>query len=356
MSDATISPPTSRCSGCGSDYATRLLACPRCHRLTFAEELKGFAAAAEEAGRAGDLTRALGSWREALALLPPSSRQHDTVQARVIELSRLVDESPAVSSPRPQQAAEPARGAGWGGGAGAAGVGTLAVLLWKFKFLVVLALTKGKLLLLGLTKASTFFSMFLSLGVYWAEFGWWLALGLVLSIYVHEMGHVAALRRFGIQAGAPMFIPGLGAMVRLKQTLPDARADARVGLAGPIWGLGAALVTYGLSLAFGSATLAAITKWAALINLFNLIPIWQLDGSRGFRSMSRPQRWFCALAIAVMWSATSQGLLVALLALAALRAATERGADEPDRTATMQYVFLVVTLSALMMIPVPLPG
>ena len=59
--------------------------------------------------------------------------------------------------------------------------------------------------------------MFAFFGVYWSIYGWPLALGLVVSIYIHEMGHVAMLRRLGIAAGAPLFIPGMGAVVMLKQ-------------------------------------------------------------------------------------------------------------------------------------------
>src|SRR3989454_12639768 len=81
--------------------------------------------------------------------------------------------------------------------------------------------------------------MLLSAGVYWAAWGWKFALGVVLSIYVHEMGHVQALQRYGIKATAPMFIPGVGAVVRLKQYPASPREDARVGLAGPLGGLGA---------------------------------------------------------------------------------------------------------------------
>src|SRR2546430_4861243 len=82
--------------------------------------------------------------------------------------------------------------------------------------------------------------MLLSAGVYWTIWGWKFALGVVLSIYVHEMGHVQALQRYGIKATAPMFIPGVGAVVRLKQYPADRREDARVGLAGPLWGRPAA--------------------------------------------------------------------------------------------------------------------
>ena len=69
--------------------------------------------------------------------------------------------------------------------------------------------------------------MLASLGVYWTLYGWPLALGLVLSIYVHEMGHVAMIRRYGSAASAPMFIPGFGAFIQLRAMnlppVPDSR-------------------------------------------------------------------------------------------------------------------------------------
>src|SRR5207253_3148688 len=112
-------------------------------------------------------------------------------------------------------------------------------------------LSKVKFLLLGLTKASTIISMFAFFGLYWSTFGWPLALGLVVSIYIHEMGHVAMLRRLGIASSAPMFIPGVGALVMLKQHVDDPRTDARIGLAGPVWGLGAGLAALGVHAATG---------------------------------------------------------------------------------------------------------
>ena len=78
-------------------------------------------------------------------------------------------------------------------GRGAAGPGALGASLVKFKFALIFLLTKATLLLLGLTKASTFVSMLLSAGVYWTIWGWKFAVGVVLSIYVHQMGHVQAL-------------------------------------------------------------------------------------------------------------------------------------------------------------------
>jgi Zn-dependent protease len=261
----------------------------------------------------------------------------------VVELSRGVEEKPAASGDRP----------GWAR-AGTA-VGLLGLLLWKSKFVLVFVLTKVKFLVLGLGKAGTAFSMVLSLGVYWAAWGWRFALGLILAMYVHEMGHVAALRRCGIAATAPMFVPGLGAFVRLKQTLRSAREDARVGLAGPIWGLGATLAAYAGYAVLGWPVLAAIAKFSAWLNLFNLLPVWQLDGGRAFATLSRGQRWGIAAACGAAWLVTREGLLLLLLLAAATRAWRGGTADEPDRMVFVQFAGLVFVLAFLTTIPVAVP-
>ena len=244
----------------------------------------------------------------------------------------------------------------WSGGAVSGLAATLALAAWKFKFLAVLLLTKGKILLLGLTKASTFLSMFVSIGVYWTVFGGWFAAGLVLSIYVHEMGHVVALARYGIHAGAPLFVPGLGAFIRLRQELTDPKQDARVGLAGPFWGLAAALACLAAYVVTRLPVLAALAQFGAIINLFNLLPIWHLDGGRAFRSLNRSQRWLAVAAIAAAWAVTDEGLLVLLLLGGIARTVTDKPSDKPDGAVAGQYAFLVWILAALTRLPVRLPG
>jgi Zn-dependent protease len=313
--------------------APRLLSCPGCRRLVHADELKSLAAEAEGAEARGDLGAALACWRRADELLPPDSRQHEAVGVRIQALSGRVGTVPE----------SPAEGSGWR--KGAAGAGTLGLL----GFL----LTKGKFLLVGLTKASTFFSMILAFGVYWSLWGWKFAAGLVLSIYIHEMGHVFRLRQYGIKATAPMFIPGLGAFIRLKQYPATPIEDARVGLAGPLWGLWAALGAWLLYLGGDWPVLAAIARFGAWINLFNLIPIWQLDGGRGFRSLTRPQRWIAIAAVGAAWYLTGEAFL-ALIALGGVVRTFER--DVPakgDGAGLFQYVFLIAALSALLLIKVP---
>ncbi len=331
-----------RCPRCGTEVPSARLSCPVCHALVHAEELKGLAAEVELAAGRADDQEELALRRRMLDLLPAESGQARTIAERVEVLSARVDRG---SAP-PREGGKP-RGLGnaWKSGGGLAALGLLA---WKLKTVLLLLLTKGKLLLLGLTKAGTTFSMLLSLGVYWTAFGWKLAAGLVLSIYVHEMGHVAALQRFGIKASLPMFIPGVGAIVRLKQAPANAREDARVGLAGPIWGLGAALAAWLIHLATGAAIWAAIARLGAWINLLNLLPVWQLDGGRGFRALTRGQRLAAAAVLAGAWIATRERLLIFLFLAAVYRAFA--GGDLPregDRIALAQYAVLVAALSAV---------
>ncbi|OLB15447.1 MAG: Zn-dependent protease [Gemmatimonadetes bacterium 13_2_20CM_70_9] len=346
MIDQPSRQAASVCPQCGTHIAPALLACPSCQRLVHADELKRLAADAEQAVKAGDRSAALAAWREALDLLPPESTQHQVVAARVEELSRALDRAPTPAATRP--------GSRWG--KGAAGLGALGALLAKFKFALVFVLTKAKLLLLGLTKASTLFTMLLSAGVYWAAWGWKFALGVVLSIYVHEMGHVQALQRYGIKATAPMFIPGVGAVVRLKQYPASPREDARVGLAGPLWGLGAAAAAYAAYIGTGGGIWAAIAHFGAWVNLFNLVPVWQLDGGRGFRALTRRQRGIAAAVIALMWLATGEGLLVLLLVAAAVASFAGRAAETPDAPALLEYTWLVAALSLMTLIRVPTGG
>ena len=352
----------SSCAQCGAQLAPTLLACPACGKLVHSERLRTLAAEAEDASQHGDPSAALAAWREALELLPRDTRQYEVVAQKVNALGEQVRSSPI--PPAPAAKAPPAgrtspqsklKGA-------AVGVGALGLLLWKFKFVLVFILTKGKLLLLGLTKSSTLFSMLLSLGVYWTVWGWKFALGLVLSIYVHEMGHVVALRRYGFKATAPMFIPGVGALIRLKQHPTNPREDADIGLAGPIYGLAAAAASYGLWHATDLLIFAAIAKVGAWINLFNLLPLGPLDGGRAFNALSRNQRWLAALALGTAWFLTHESLLAVLLIMAVIRATASSAtsaASTPeqlagDTRATAIYVGLVAILSWMCLIPVHL--
>lgn len=235
----------------------------------------------------------------------------------------------------------------WGGRLAKIGAG--GAVAWKFKTVLLIALTKGKLLLLGLTKMSTLFSMLAMFGVYWMTYGWAFAAGIVLSIYIHEMGHVIALRRYNIAASAPMFIPFVGAFVRMKQYPANVIEDARVGLAGPIYGLGTAVAAWVIGLATGAPIWLAIAHIGAWINLFNLLPIWQLDGGRGFRALTRKQRGIALVIALVMWALTEETMLLLIALGAVYRLFSKDYPEEPDNLTLVQYGGLVVFLSMLIL-------
>jgi len=317
-----------KCERCGTELAPHALACPACGALVHAKRLKEIAAGADEARAAGDLVKARDLWESALPFLPVESRQHERIRTAVTELTRRLEGAPATKTTAPAEG-------GWWRRGGAAIVSMAVLLLGKLKFL-----------LLGLTKASTFLSMFAFFGVYWSVYGWPLALGIVISIYIHEMGHVAMLRRLGIAAGAPLFIPGVGAFVMLKQHVDDPVKDAQIGLAGPVWGLGAALAALGVYAATQAQIWFAIAHLTGFLNLFNLIPVWQLDGSRGFHALSRAERRIVVATIGVMLWLTGQRLLFIVGGVAVWRAA-QRDVGPGDRRVLATFVGLVVLLSSI---------
>src|SRR5919199_3477578 len=68
-----------------------------------------------------------------------------------------------------------------------------------------------------LLKFKFLFSMFVSAAVYVWLGGWWFGIGLVVLLFVHEMGHVLEARRQGLPVSAPLFVPFLGALITMKQ-------------------------------------------------------------------------------------------------------------------------------------------
>jgi len=318
------------CSNCGSALPHDALACPSCGRLAHAQEYEALAQHAKLAGQAGDWHGAKLAWEKALPLLPPGSAEYRTVKTRIDNIELQLSDKSAWAKR-------------------AAKLGPVGVVLWKFKTIALLALTKGKLVLLGLTKLSTFASMLAFFAVYWSIFGWKFALGFVLSIYVHEMGHVIALRKYGIAATSPMFIPFVGAIVRLRQYPANVAQDARVGLAGPIWGLGAAVFAWIAALTTGLPIWYAIAHTGAWLNLFNLIPVWQLDGGRGFRALTRRQRAMALGVVAAMWVLTQETMLLFIGLGAGYRLFTKDYPPEEDNGVLTQYAGLIVLLALLVL-------
>jgi Zn-dependent protease len=197
-------------------------------------------------------------------------------------------EAPTAPPPAPRDNDRP----GWRRALGA--LAALGLLAFKFG-----AKLKGLLLLLPKLKLfTTSASMLVSIGAYSLIWGWKFALGFVLLLLVHELGHVIQLRREGIPASAPMFIPFLGALVALKELPKDAAAEARVGLAGPVLGSLAALVPLGIYALTGDELFKALAFVGFFLNLFNLLPVLPLDGGRAMAALS-PWMWLVGYALLI---------------------------------------------------------
>ena len=212
-------------------------------------------------------------------------------------------ESPYHHSPQRRNSNSAA--AGWLAGAGTAG----------FAFLKY-----GGILLLKIPALATLFSAAISLGIYSLAIGPLAAVGLVTMIFVHEMGHVIEIRRQGMRATAPIFIPFMGAAIFQQSHPTTAVRQAQVGIAGPIAGTLGATVAYFLGISTGQE----ILLWTALIgfglNLLNLIPVWQLDGSWILAPVSK---WvyvggYALVILAVLWLHSILLGIIAVLGLSSL--------------------------------------
>jgi Zn-dependent protease len=187
--------------------------------------------------------------------------------------SDIPPQSPYHSSPAPDQGSR----RGLGGYLG----GLLAAVWAFFKF--------GGLLLFKIPAAGTLISLVISFGGYALFYGPWFAVALVTMIFVHEMGHVLEIRRQGMKATAPIFIPFMGAAIFQRSHPTDALKQAEIGIAGPIAGTIGATAAFALYGATHNDVLLLAALLGFIINLFNLIPVWQLDGSWILAPVSK---WF----------------------------------------------------------------
>jgi Zn-dependent protease len=203
--------------------------------------------------------------------------------------------------------------------------------------LAVWAVVKyGLVFLFKIPAFATLFSALVSVGVYAQVLGGWtIAISLVVMIFVHEMGHVVEIRRQGMAATAPIFIPLVGAAIFQREHPSTAVKQAQIGIAGPIAGTIGATVAF----MFYLSTQNPVFLLAALIgfglNLLNMIPVWQLDGAWVLAPVSP---WFQVLGLAaiavlvVIFHFVSVLLIIiAVLGIGSARAAF-RNANNPYYT------------------------
>ena len=188
----------------------------------------------------------------------------------------------------PTPAPGPSRPGRWGkrlAAMGSVGV-VLALVLGKLKFIVPL---------LKVAKLGTLVSMVVAVWAYALFWGLPFAIGFVLLIFVHEMGHALVMQRLGIRAGAPVFIPFVGAVIAMKSLPKNAWVEALVGIGGPVLGSAGAAVCLLIAWATDEPFWYGLAYTGFLINLFNLLPVSPLDGGRIVGVISR---WLWAVGYA----------------------------------------------------------
>src|SRR5437763_4751679 len=167
-----------------------------------------------------------------------------------------------------------------------------------------------------LLKFKFLLSMLVSAAFYVWLGGWWFGIGLILLLFVHEMGHVVEAKRQGLPVSVPVFIPFMGALITMKQMPHNAWREARLAIAGPLLGSAGALLLYLAAVAYDSRQLKALAFLGFLINLFNLLPVIPLDGGR-ITAALHPALWllgFLGLLALVIYQPNPILIIILLLA------------------------------------------
>ena len=210
-----------------------------------------------------------------------------------------------------------------GGGALKSGIGALLLgILAKGKGLLVMlkALPFAKLLLTG-------GSMAVTVALYAWQGGLPFALGLVLLIFIHEMGHGVAMKRAGVDAGWPVFIPFFGAMIAMKGRPNHPRVEADIAYGGPLAGTGAALVCAAIGLWQHSHFFLMLAYMGFMLNLFNLTPFGFLDGGRIARVLSRKATIIGAVVMGILCLTSGSPSLLLITAMAGMSAFRRDNSD-----------------------------
>lgn len=199
-------------------------------------------------------------------------------------------------------------------------------------------------------------TMLLSMLVYTWVFGWQYAVGFVLLIFVHELGHYAAARQRGLAVSGITFLPFVGAWTALGQVPHNAETAAWVGFGGPVAGTLAAMACYFLGRQFDSNLLLALAYSGCMLNLINLIPIKPLDGGH-ITAVISPKVWLIGAPLLValfFYRPSPMLLLIALFAYPQLKLAIWGDPHLPDtyykasRDTRMHYAALYLGLCAFL--------
>jgi len=187
-------------------------------------------------------------------------------------------------------------------------------------------------------KLKFLFSFAAFLGVYWTLYGPKFGLGFAILILIHEMGHFIDLKRRGLPADMPVFLPGLGAYVRWQGLGVSLETRAAISLAGPFAGLLASIGCLMIWNATGDPLWGALGRASAWLNILNLIPVWMLDGGQAAAALSKMERIILLTAALGLWLFFDQPLFFLVAAGAAYRLFTKDLPPQSSRATPLYYL------------------
>jgi Zn-dependent protease len=327
----TTNPDLNRnCKRCSRELAPGALACDHCHALVHSEELERLSADAKALEARGDLRQAREKWLSGLALLPPTSKQAEWIRQH----EQALDSADGAGR-RPAGDNQWAQAMGPAGSAAAMADRSRAPVTPRFKLTSVLSF----LAFVVLYSAAT--------GV---KFG----IGFAVLILVHEMGHFVDIKRRGLPADMPVFLPGLGAYVRWNALGVSLETRAAVSLAGPLAGFLAAVACAVLWWQTGDPFWGALARVGAILNLLNLIPVWVLDGGQAALALSKAERIALLIASVALGLALKQNMFFLVALGAGYRAFFAK--DLPAQPSRLITVYFIAVLTALGVIIRLMPG
>lgn len=324
-----------QCSNCDCELPLGSLACPQCHTLIHGAELDALAREARALEAKAEFPQAREIWNRALALLPPDSKQAAWVNDRLSALE---------ASLSAQQYAKSQPDHVW-----ARKLGPLAPLA------IILAKSKG--LLFAIFKLKFLFSFFTFIALYVAMFGWRYGVGIAVSILIHEMGHFIDIKRRGLPAEMPVFLPGLGAYVKWNALGVTRRQIAQVSLAGPLAGWIAAACCFLLYTHTQDPIWAALARTGAVLNVLNLVPVWILDGGKAVNALGLVERMGLLAAALAVWLFSGETIFFLVAAGIVWRLFTKDKPANDDWGTWLYFVALLVALGMVLhAIPQSLAG
>lgn len=269
------------CPACSHWLPDGTLACPDCQALVYSQYLGQVASQAQQLEQQQKWPEARDRWRSALTWLPTETAQAETLRNHIAQIETRL------------QAADDQK-ARW-----TKKLGPFAP--------VALFLLKAKSALFLLFKLKFLLSMFAFFGIYWAIYGWRFALGFTFALLIHEMGHYVAVKRRGLEADLPFFMPGMGAYVRWYGAGVSREDLAAISLAGPMFGLTIGLVYFAVWMLFHAPVFVVLAYFTVWVNFINLFPMFGLDGAQATYALSRIQRGLVAMTCIVFFALTVQG-------------------------------------------------